>query len=90
MGVTLQGLEGDLLLKTMLTLLDQDIPSLPMHDAVYVQQQFKTQAKKAIEDAWMSRLNVKFKPLVKIDEQERVLSNNLKMGALCYDKLFKI
>ena len=67
MGVTLQGLEGDILLKTMDTLLDQNIPSLPMHDAVYVQQQFKTQARKAIEDAWMDRLDVKFVPYTKID-----------------------
>jgi hypothetical protein len=72
MGVTLQSLEGDILLKTMLTLLDQDIPSLPMHDAVYVQQQFLLQAKKAIEDAWTSSLNVKFKPFTKIDEIKHV------------------
>ena len=67
MGVSLQSLEGDILLKTMLTLLDQDIPSLPMHDAVYVQQQFKIQAKKAIEDAWMNTLDVKFVPYTQFD-----------------------
>lgn len=67
MGVALQSLEGDILLKTMLKLLEQGIPSLPMHDAVYVQQQFSGQAKKAIEEAWMSTLGVKFKPHTKID-----------------------
>lgn len=66
-GVALQGLEGDILLKTMITLLDQNIPSLPMHDAVYVQKKFTPQAKKAIENAWMSSLGVKFRPFTKID-----------------------
>lgn len=70
-GVTLQSLEGDILLKTMITLLDQDIPSLPMHDAVYVQDKFSGQAKKAIEDAWMETLDVKFRPFTKIDNQRQ-------------------
>jgi hypothetical protein len=67
-GVYLQGLEGDILLKAMLDLIKQDIPSLPIHDAIYVQRRHKTQAKKALETAWMVVLGVKFKPAIKIDE----------------------
>lgn len=66
-GVYLQGLEGDILMRTMLDLIDQDIPSLPIHDAIYVQRRHKALAKKALERAWMHVLNVKFKPAVKID-----------------------
>lgn len=67
-GVNLQALEGDILLKTMLTLLDQDILSLPIHDAVYVQQRYVEQAKMALENAWMEVLDVSFKPFTKIDK----------------------
>ena len=66
-GVHLQALEGDILLEAMLTLLDQGILSLPMHDAIYVQQEHITQAKTALEDAWMHALGVSFKPYTKID-----------------------
>jgi hypothetical protein len=51
----------------MLKLLDEGIQSLPMHDAVYVQQQFRFQAKNAIELAWMTALGTTFKPHTKID-----------------------
>lgn len=67
MGVYLQGLEGDILMQAMLNLIDQDIPSLPIHDAIYVQRRNKTQAKKALQKAWMNVLGVKFKPAIKID-----------------------
>jgi hypothetical protein len=66
-GVYLQGLEGDILMKSMLILIEQDIPSLPIHDAIYVQRRHKTQAKKALEKAWMEVLGVKFKPAIKVD-----------------------
>lgn len=66
-GIYLQGLEGDILMKTMLALIEQDIPSLPIHDAIYVQRRSKAIAKKALEKAWMEVLNVKFKPAIKID-----------------------
>jgi hypothetical protein len=66
-GIHLQALEGDILLKAMLTLLDQQIFSLPMHDAIYVQQDHITQAKTALENAWMHALGVSFKPYTKID-----------------------
>ena len=67
MGVFLQGLEGDILLKTMIRLLDQGIPSLPIHDAVYVQAKFANQAQRAICEAWSDCLGVDFKPITKID-----------------------
>ena len=66
-GIHLQALEGDILLEAMLTLLDQQILSLPMHDAIYVQQEHITQAKTALENAWMHALGVNFKPYTKID-----------------------
>lgn len=68
MGVYLQGLEGDILLKSMLDLIEQGIPSLPIHDAIYVQLRHKLQAKKALQNAWQEILGVKFKPAVKIDK----------------------
>lgn len=68
MGVYLQGLEGDILLRTMLDLIEQAIPSLPIHDAIYVQSRHKMQAKKALQRAWQGVLGVRFKPAVKIDK----------------------
>ena len=67
-GIYLQGLEGDILLQTMLKLLDKNIPSLPIHDAVYVQQRAATKAKKALESSSMEVLGVSFKPVNKIDK----------------------
>jgi len=72
MGVYLQGLEGDILMQAMLNLIDQDIPSLPIHDAIYVQRRNKTQAKKALQKAWMNVLGVKFKPAIKIDSSGEI------------------
>ncbi len=67
MGVFLQGLEGDILLKTMIQLLDRGINSLPIHDAVYVQAKFASEAQEAICEAWSDCLGVNFKPITKID-----------------------
>jgi hypothetical protein len=69
-GVYLQGLEGDIMMEAMLDLIGQDIPSLPIHDAIYVQRRHKTQAKKALESSWMKVLGVRFKPAIKIDSAE--------------------
>jgi hypothetical protein len=68
MGVHMQCLEGDILLRAMLALIKQDIPSLPVHDAIYVQKRHVSKAKKALEDAWIEVLGVKFKPSIKIDK----------------------
>lgn len=67
MGVHLQGLEGTILMDTMLELLDLGIPSLPIHDAVYVQRRHAKQAQKVLEKVWMEVLGVSFKPFTKID-----------------------
>ena len=67
-GIYLQGLEGDILMKAMLSLIEQDIPSLPIHDAIYVQRRHKSKARKALEKSWMEVLGVNFKPAIKIDE----------------------
>jgi hypothetical protein len=67
LGVFLQGLEGDILLKTMTRLLEEGIPSLPIHDAVYVQAGYAKQAQEAICASWSECLGVDFKPITKID-----------------------
>ena len=54
-------------MRAMLDLLDQDIPSLPVHDAIYVQQRCMHQARMALENAWMHELGVSFRPATKID-----------------------
>lgn len=66
-GIYLQGLEGNILLRTMIKLLNQGIPSLPIHDAVYVQRRFASQARDAIETAWQEEFEVDFRPITKID-----------------------
>ena len=67
-GIYLQGLEGDILMKAMPSLIEQDIPSLPIHDAIYAQRRHKSKAKKALEKAWMEVLGVNFKPAIKVDK----------------------
>jgi hypothetical protein len=71
MGVHLQALEGTILMDTMLELLDMGIPSLPIHDAVYVQRKFAKQAQNALEKVWMEVLQVDFKPYTKIDTPDK-------------------
>jgi hypothetical protein len=71
MGVHLQALEGTILMDTMLELLDMGIPSLPIHDAVYVQRKFAKQAQNALEKVWMEVLQVDFKPYTKIDTADK-------------------
>ena len=55
-------------MNTMLSLIEEDIPSLPIHDAIFVQKRHALKAKRALEIAWMEVLGVKFKPAIKIDE----------------------
>jgi hypothetical protein len=68
LGVFLQGLEGNILLNAMTSLLDEDISSLPIHDALYVQARYVHQAKVALENAWMQELGVSFLPVMKVDK----------------------
>jgi hypothetical protein len=67
MGIHMQVLEGTILMNTMLELLNIGIPSLPIHDAIYVQSKHKKNAQVALEKAWMEVLEVDFKPYTKID-----------------------
>jgi len=71
MGVHLQALEGTILMDTMLELLDLGIPSLPIHDAVYVQRRHAKQAQKVLEKVWMEVLGINFKPYTKIDTADK-------------------
>lgn len=67
LGVVLQGFEGQILMQAMLTLLDQDIPSLPIHDALYVQVRHVKNVKTTLKSIWRKILCVSFEPALKID-----------------------
>ena len=67
-GVSLQTLEGNTLMKAMLNLLDKNILSLPIFDALYVQEKYAKEAKVALENSWKKVLNVSIKPYTKIDK----------------------
>lgn len=67
MGSPYQSIEGAVLMKAMLSLIDLGIPSLPIHDAIMVQQEHLEEARTAFENAWMKVLNVDFKPYTKVD-----------------------
>lgn len=67
MGVVMQSLEGDIMLDAMCELVDQGIASLPIHDALYVEQQYVEEAEKALKASWKKNLNVDFEPFVDID-----------------------
>ena len=45
----------------------QGIPSLPIHDALYVQARNASQAKEALESSWMEEVGVGFRPVTKLD-----------------------
>ena len=67
MGVVLQSMEGDILLDAMCDLVDKGIVSLPIHDALYVEQQHIKEAEKALKHSWKENLGVSFEPFVEID-----------------------
>ncbi len=66
-GVVLQGLEGDIMLDAMCDLVDKGIVSLPIHDALYVEQQHIEDAEKALKKSWKKNLGVSFEPFVDVD-----------------------
>lgn len=66
-GVVLQGMEGDILLDAMCELVDNGIVSLPIHDALYVEQQHIEEAEKALKKSWKENLGVSFEPFVDVD-----------------------
>ena len=59
--------EGDILLDAMCDLIDNNILSLPIHDALYVEQKNIEAASIAIKKAWMQNLDATFEPFVDID-----------------------
>lgn len=67
MGVRLQGMEGDIMLDAMCDLIDRNILSLPIHDALYVEVQHIVAAEKALKQSWMKNLDVSFEPFVDVD-----------------------
>ena len=67
MGVVMQAMEGDILLDAMCDLIDQGILSLPIYDALYVEQQNIKEAEKALKASWMENLGVDFEPFVDVD-----------------------
>jgi len=71
MGIHMQVLEGTILMNAMLELLDIGIPSLPIHDAIYIESQHIKDAQVALERAWMEVLDVDFKPYTKIDTADK-------------------
>lgn len=73
-GVFLQNLEGEILLNAMYELLNQGILSLPVHDSLFIQHLFEKEAINAIEKSWMDVLGVDFKPWIKVDYSDHLLS----------------
>ena len=67
MGVVMQAMEGDVLLDAMCDLVDQGILSLPIYDALYVEQQHIKEAERALKVSWKKNLNVDFEPFVDVD-----------------------
>lgn len=66
-GVVLQAMEGDILLDAMCELVDRGIVSLPIHDALYVEQANIGEAENALKKAWANNLGVNFEPFVDVD-----------------------
>ena len=66
-GVVLQAMEGDILLDAMCDLIDKGIVSLPIHDALYVEQANIDEAENALKKAWANNLGVNFEPFVDVD-----------------------
>lgn len=66
-GVWMQAMEGDVLLDAMCVLIDRGILSLPIHDALYVEQHNIAEAEKALKASWKKNLNVDFEPFVDVD-----------------------
>ena len=56
-----------ILLDAMCDLVDKGIVSLPIHDALYVEQQYIEEAEKALKKSWKENIGVDFEPFVDID-----------------------
>jgi hypothetical protein len=63
MGVALQSLEGQIMLDAMCNLIDSNnLPSLPIHDCLFVEAHRVLEAEKALGYAWQRNLRVDFLP----------------------------
>ena len=59
-GLNLQSLEGQILLDTMIHLLENGITAIPIHDALRVPEQHKYKAAEIMKIIWSSHLGVDF------------------------------
>lgn len=67
MGVFLQNLEGQIMLDAMCTLIDSNnVPSLPIHDCLFVEAHRIVEAEKALKYAWRKHLGVNFFPHIEV------------------------
>lgn len=67
MGVMLQNLEGQIMLDAMCALIDSNnVPSLPIHDCLFVESHRVDEAKTALKFAWRKHLGVDFFPHVDV------------------------
>ncbi len=64
MGKVLQALDGDVMLRALMKLLDQSVVGLPLHDAISVNTEHAELAKKAIEDSWRATFSNHFTPQI--------------------------
>lgn len=67
MGIFLQNLEGQILMDAMCTLIDSNnVPSLPIHDCLFVEAQRVIEAEDALKYAWRKHLGVEFFPHIDV------------------------
>lgn len=67
MGVSLQNLEGQIMLDAMCDLIDSsNIPSLPIHDCLFVEADRVIEAEIALKFAWQKNLGVGFSPFTEV------------------------
>ena len=63
MGVFLQNLEGQIMLDAMCNLIDSNnVPSLPIHDCLFVEAHRIVEAEDALKYTWCKHLAVNFFP----------------------------
>lgn len=63
-GTNLQSIEGQILLETMLLLLNEGITSIPMHDSLIVPSQHNEKVAEMLKESWSRNLGVAFETKV--------------------------
>ena len=68
-GVMLQSLEGQIMINAQLRLIELGITALPIHDALMVNRDLKTEASasQVLKECWADQLGVSFHPAVATD-----------------------